>query len=165
MLIDFKVANFRSFRSEQLFSLVSSRDGSHAGNLIPCDGFSVAKVSAIYGSNASGKSNLVKAISAMQQLVLTSATAMNLGDEIDVSPFRLNAQARNEPSKFEISVRIDETTYHYGFSATRERVHDEWLHVRRTGGRISQWIDRAFDPAGPLTNWKLKGPIKKKLKC
>ena len=161
MLIDFKVANFRSFGNEQLFSLVSSRDSSHPGNLIPCDGFSVAKVSAIYGSNASGKSNLIKAISALQRLVLTSATTMNLGDEIEVSPFRLNAQTRIEPSRFEITVLIDETTYHYGFSATRERVQDEWLNVRRSGGRNSQWMERTFDPAGTHTNWTLKGPIKK----
>ncbi len=161
MLIDFKVANFRSFGNEQLFSLVSSRDSSHPGNLIPCDGFSVAKVSAIYGSNASGKSNLIKAISALQRLVLTSATTMNLGDEIDVAPFRLNAETRMEPSRFEVTVLIDGTTYHYGFSATTARVHDEWLNVRRSGGRISQWMERTFDPAGTHTNWTLKGPIKK----
>lgn len=160
MLIEFKVENFRSFRDQQLFSLVASRDSNHPGNLIPCDGFSVAKVAAIYGPNASGKSNLIKALSAVERFVLASATKMNLGDRIDVSPFRLDAEMRNKPSRFELTIVVEGITYVYGFSATPDRVHDEWLSVRKLGGRLSQWVDRRFAPETEKTNWQLKGPIK-----
>ncbi len=160
MLIEFKVENYRSFRDQQLFSLVAGRDNNHPGNLIPSAGFSVAKVAAIYGPNASGKSNLIKALSAVQRFVLASATKMNLGDRIDVSPFRLDAEMRNKSSRFEMTIVVEGTTYVYGFSATPDRVHDEWLSVRKPGGRLSQWVERRFDSETEKTTWQLKGPIK-----
>jgi predicted ATPase len=161
MLIEFKVENFRSFRDEQTFSMVSSRDTAHPDSLIACKGFSIAKTGAVYGSNASGKSNLIKAISVVERLVLASATRMNLGDRIDVSPFRLNAAMRLEPSRFEMTVIIDDITYVYGFAATTERVHDESLYVRRPGGRLTPWIKRKLDPSTEKTAWQIKGPIKR----
>jgi AAA15 family ATPase/GTPase len=161
MLIEFKVANYRSFRDEQTFSMVASRDATHPYNLIDCDGFSVTKAAAVYGPNASGKSNLIKAMSAMERLVLTSATKMNLGDRIDVSPFRLDSATLNQPSRFEVTVLLDGVTYVYGFSATTDRVHDEWLHVRRAGGRQTPWFERSFDPQTQQTDWQIKGPLKR----
>ena len=161
MLIEFRVENFRSFCDEQTFSMVCGRDNAHPGNLIPCDGFSVAKAAAVYGSNASGKSNLIKAISAVERFVLTSATQMNLGDRISVSPFVLDAETVSQPSRFEVTVLVDGVTYVYGFAATTERVHDEWLHVRRRGGRLSSWIERRFDPDTKKTEWRIRGPIKR----
>ena len=162
MLIEFKVANFRSFHEEQTFSLVASKDKAHPDNLIDCGKFKLLKAAAVYGANASGKSNLIKAIRVMEQLVRSSATKLNVGDPIaGISPFRLHTQSRKSPSRFEVTLQNDETQYVYGFSATTERVHDEWLRVRRPGGRLSKWLERKLDPGSGKTRWEIKGPLKK----
>ena len=166
MLIQFSVENYRSFREEQTLSLVASNDDAHASNLIECDkGLRLVKVASLYGANASGKSNLIRAMADMRRFVLASATKMNLGETIDfVSPFRLDATSRNEPSRFEITLLVDGVTFVYGFSATRERVHDEWLHVRPSGGRFSKWLERTLDPATSETSWAFRGPLKRDAK-
>lgn len=162
MLIEFNVANFRSFREEQTLSLIASKDTTHPGNLIGCDKFNLLKVAAIYGANASGKSNLIAAIDFMERFIRTSATKINLGDAIEgVSPFRLDPDHALQPSCFEVTALVDGTTYVYGFSATSERVHDEWLKVRRPGGRLVPYVERRFDVAAGKTRWKIGGPLKK----
>ncbi len=166
MLIQFSVGNYRSFREEQTLSLVASTDDAHEHNLIRCDkGPRLAKVASLYGANASGKSNLIKAMREMRGFVLASATKMNLGETIDfVSPFRLDATSGAEPSRFEITLLLDGVTFVYGFSATRERVHDEWLHVRPSEGRFSKWLERTFDPVAGETSWTIRGPLRKDAK-
>lgn len=162
MLIEFKVANFRSFREEQTLSLVASKDTTHPGNLIDCGNFHLLKAAAVYGANASGKSNLVAAVDFMETFVSTSATKLNLGDPIEgMSPFRLDAEHAGQPSRFEATVLIDGARYVYGFSATAERVHDEWLKVCRPGGRLVSWVERGFDAASGQTHWEIRGPLRK----
>ncbi len=160
MLIEFKVENYRSFRDEQTLSLVSSNDPTHPDNLISCDGFSVTKTAAVYGPNASGKSNLIKAFLAFRDFILGSATRMTLGDTIDISPFRLDEKTGRTPSQFQITLMLNGQTYIYGFSTTPERVHDEWLYVRKARGRLSNWLERRFIPKTKKTEWKIKGHIK-----
>ena len=108
MLIQFSVQNYRSFREEQTLSLVAGKDSAHPDSLINWKGkFRLSKVASIYGANASGKSNLVKAIEAMRDFILDSATQMNLGDSIEcASPFRLDTSTVQEPSQFEITLLI-----------------------------------------------------------
>ena len=164
MLIQFSVGNYRSFREEQTLSMVASKDDAHEHNLIPCDkGLRLAKVAALYGANASGKSNLIKAMRGMCRFILESATKMTLGDTIGfVSPFRLDATSSAEPSRFEITLLLDGDTFVYGFSATQERVHDEWLHVCPSGRvRPSKWLERTFDPLANKTSWAFRGPLRK----
>ncbi|NQU26347.1 MAG: ATP-binding protein [Candidatus Nealsonbacteria bacterium] len=166
MLIQFSVGNYRSFREEQTLSLVASTDDAREHNLIRCDkGPRLTKVASLYGANASGKSNLITAMREMRGFVLASATKMNLGEKIDfVSPFRLDATSVAEPSRFEITLLLDGVTFVYGFSATRERVYDEWLHVRPSGGRFSKWLERTFDPVAGETSWAFRGPLRKDAK-
>ena len=163
MLIQFSVQNYRSFREEQTLSLVAGKDGAHLDSLINCAGkFRLSKVASIYGANASGKSNLVKAMRAMERFVLVSATGMNLGDRIEfVSPFRLDGSTAQEPSRFEITLLIEGDIFVYGFSATKEQVHDEWLFVQPQGKRISKWLQRSRDKASGVTSWAFRGPLKR----
>ena len=163
MLIQFSVQNYRSFREEQILSLVAGKDATHPGSLINCgEKFRLSKVASIYGANASGKSNLVKAMKAMERFVLDSATLMNLGDSIEfVSPFRLDGSTVQEPSRFEITLLIEGDIFFYGFSATKERVHDEWLFVQPQGKRISKWLQRSRDKASGVTSWAFRGPLKR----
>ena len=163
MLIQFSVQNYRSFREEQTLSLVAGKDTTHPGSLINCGGkFRLSKVASIYGANASGKSNLVKAMKAMERFVLNSATRMSLGDSIEfVSPFRLDGSTAQEPSQFEIKLLIEGDIFVYGFSATKEQVHDEWLSVQPQGRRKSKWLESSRDKASGAISWAFRGPLKR----
>jgi uncharacterized protein len=77
------------------------------------------KAVALFGANASGKSNLVKAIGGMSQYVRDSATRMNDGDRIPAAePFRLSSETVNAPSRFEVTFLTEGMLYVYGFSVS-----------------------------------------------
>lgn len=160
MLIEFSVENFRSFKERQTLSLVASKDKAHEGNLIPGEKENLLKVAALYGANASGKSNLVKGINFMESFIRNSATAMTQGDNIPgTTPFRLDPESQGEPSSFEATVVVDGTRYVYGFSVTPERVHREWL-VAYPKGKAQHWLEREFDPESQQTAWTFNKPLK-----
>jgi len=166
MLVEFRVANFRSFREEQVLSLVAGgtgKDESHPDNLIEHDKFRLVKAAAVYGANASGKSNLIKAIAVMKAFIQDSATKMNQGDRIPgITPFRLGRDSSEEPSSFETMVVLDGTRYRYGFAATAERIHGEWLSAHPPApSRRQAWFERRFDPETGQTTWAFRGPFKK----
>lgn len=164
MLIEFRVANFRSFNEEQTISLIASkRDDAHSGNLIMGEKFNLLKAAAIYGPNASGKSNLIKAIHFMKMFILNSATKMNQGDKIrGITPFRLSLDSQKQPSFFEVTIVVDNTRYEYGFSATADRVHDEWLIASPPPPKKRRlWFERRFDPKTNETQWVFRNPFKK----
>src|SRR5207237_629352 len=127
MLIEFRIGNFRSFAEPQTFSLVASADTRHPDNCIPFGNRQLLKSAAIFGANASGKSNLIKALNFMRQFVLQSATTMNIGDEIPVVPFQLDPDSRGKASFFEMAFVVEGVRYQYGFTAANRRVQDEWL--------------------------------------
>lgn len=162
MLVEFKVANYRSFREEQTLSLVASKDPTHAHCLIDAGKLKLLKTAAVYGPNASGKSNLIKAMEFMVKFVAESATTMNLGEPITgVIPFRLDAKSAGQPSSFSAMILIDGSRYEYGFSVTNQHVCAEWLKVCRLGGRLTNWLDRRFDAKSKRTAWSIRGPLKK----
>ncbi|MFH0997663.1 MAG: ATP-binding protein [Pseudomonadota bacterium] len=85
------------------------------------------KTAAIYGSNASGKSNFIKAFVFMRNFVINSSKESQAAEEIDVESHRLSTTTEKEPSFFEIIFVINEFRYRYGFKLDRKRVHSEWL--------------------------------------
>src|SRR5262249_18167406 len=101
MLIEFRVGNFRSFAEPQTLSLVASSDTRPPDNCFHFGKLHLLKSAAVYGANASGKSNLIHAFNFMRQLVLHSATTMNVGDPIPVVAFQLSPDWRGKPSFFE----------------------------------------------------------------
>ena len=130
MLVSFRFKNFLSFKNEQYFSLEAKRaDASLEGNLFSVEGnkSSLLHVSTVYGANASGKSNFINALTRMASFVLESAKNSR-GDEIDTIPFLLSPSCKTQPSEFEIVFFQNSVKYVYGFSLTRESVHDEWLY-------------------------------------
>ncbi|MBN2023010.1 MAG: AAA family ATPase [Pirellulales bacterium] len=164
VLVEFRVKNYRSFRDETVLSLVaaSERDQSHPDNLIRQDKFDLLKTAAIYGANASGKSNLIKALGTMQAFVRDSATKMNAGDAIPgVAPFRLCRELQRDPTTFEVTgILEDGLRFEYGFSATAQRVHDEWL-VAYPRGKAAHWLERCLNPETGETKWTFRGPLGK----
>ncbi|MBP6826106.1 MAG: ATP-binding protein, partial [Saprospiraceae bacterium] len=95
-------------------------------NLIPAGKYNLLRSAAIYGANASGKSNLLKALVAMRENIMNSVR-LSSTSEIDLSPFILSSITENKPSYFEIIIQIAETKYRYGFEADRHNIHAEWL--------------------------------------
>jgi len=134
MLIEFKVGNFLSFKETVTFSMVASDIDSQDCDLDYNGVFSInkelklLKTAAIYGANASGKSNLAKAFGFMKKFVINSSKEMQVTDPIDVEVFRLSSEMEGSPSFFEITFFIDQKIYRYGFQITTEEIVKEWLY-------------------------------------
>jgi len=140
----------------------AKNDAKHPRSLISCGKFNLLKSAAVHGANASGKSNLIKALQCMQNFVRISATRMNEGDKVpSIVPFRLDSECSNRPSRFEVDFIHNELRVDYGFSATPDRVYDEWLNVYPPPhGRRQSWMERTFDFDSGRTEWTFRGPLK-----
>ena len=129
MLIEFRVENFRSFKGEQVLSMVASgSEKSLPDNCMDAGKLKLVRGAAIYGPNASGKSNLIKALDVMQDLVLGSADSRP-GRFLPVIPFLLHSDCKKQPSKFEVVFLHKGVRYQYGFSATSGEIMTEWLYA------------------------------------
>jgi uncharacterized protein len=133
MLIEFSVGNYRSFKEKVTFSMVAANITAKDKELDENNVYRVdkdlelIKSAAIYGANASGKSNLAKAIGFMRWFMVNSSKDTQSTDEINVERFRLNRETEGKPSFFEIVFLLDGKKYRYGFEATTEKVISEWL--------------------------------------
>ncbi len=131
MLLEFKVNNFRSIKDTVTFSmLTSSKD---EGNCVAIRDYSLLKSAIMYGANASGKSNLLKAMAFMGQLVLNRYKIMQSTDLLPYDPYRLSDETEKASSTFEIVFFIDEIKYRYGFETDSEVVYSEWLYADEKG--------------------------------
>lgn len=128
MLIQFSVKNYLSFQNLAILSMVASAIREHSNdNLAKKGKLRLLKSAAIYGANASGKSNLLKAMNFARHLVVDSARITQAGDRIGVKSFKLDSQSEKEPSFFEFIFICKETRYRYGFEVTSKKVCKEWL--------------------------------------
>lgn len=127
MLIRFRVQNFLSFNNEVELSLVAGRAQKHPEHIIKKSSNSdvdLLKSALIYGANASGKSNLIKAIKFAQRMVTTGVKAK---DSIPRKPFKLDPLAISRPSRFEFEIKYNEHLYVYGFSLNSIKILEEWM--------------------------------------
>lgn len=133
MLIEFTVGNFKSFRDKTTFSMIAANLTSDdpaldRDNVIPIKkDLRLLKSAAVYGANASGKSNFGIALRFMRQFVLDSSREASTPAEVGLQPFRPNREAHEQPSFFEMIFLINGQQYRYGFEANRKRVVSEWL--------------------------------------
>ena len=126
MIISFTVENWMSFREKASFSMIASRERQH-GDRVPKLGkyqTRVLPVAAIYGGNASGKTNFFKALSFAKVLVVKGTQPDSL---IPVEPFRLDSKAIEQPSQFGFELLINEIIYEFSFAITRKAVVEEKL--------------------------------------
>ena len=148
MLIEFRVKNFRSLREEQVLSLVASKDKTLQDSHTQPTGITAAptllRSAVVYGANASGKSNLIKALQYMRSVVIESATAMQPGQTFAVQPFRLDADSTSRSSEFEVTFLIDGVRYQYGFAMTALRIVSEHLLVYKAF-KPQRWFTRHYD--------------------
>jgi AAA15 family ATPase/GTPase len=131
VLINFTVDYFRSFGVEQTLNMVATALKDHPGHCveIPSTDKSVLQVGVIYGANASGKSNLVKAMQFAQQMVFGRTTVKGLVQ----NHFRF--VKKQEPASFEFRFLAGGQVFVYGFTITQEAVLEEWLDVATDSGR------------------------------
>jgi len=158
MLVQFSVKNWRSIKEEQTLSLVKAKGEELVASnsfetTTPATG-SLLRSLTIYGANASGKSNVIKAMRAMENIVLESASKWQQGDSIPVAPFLLDCDTKNEPSEFEVIFVASGVRYQYGFSATSERISEEWL-LAFPLGRPQRWFSRLWDNENKTYSWEI----------
>jgi uncharacterized protein len=129
MLVRFSVENLLSFRERVELSMVASRQehGNSDDVISPAtpEGIPLLKLAIIYGANASGKSNLVKAVSIARDLILHPPQSE---EKLTFLPFKLDRYCYKKPSRFEFEIKLHERYFAYGFSVSRERVVEEWLY-------------------------------------
>lgn len=133
MLIQFKVANYRSIKGQVVLSMLASKDQEHNEHVIDAGNKGrYLKSSIIYGANASGKSNLLLAFYFMVNYVLTSHEKQ-LNIPTGRIPFKFDSDTPEEPSVFEVVFIADQTKYVYGFSANDQKIIDEYLYYYPNG--------------------------------
>lgn len=140
MLIDFTVENWMSFRDPTSFSMIASRERQH-GERVP----KVAKyqtrvlpIAAIYGGNASGKTNFFKALSFAKNLITQGTQPDSL---IPVETFKLDPAFADSPSRFSFQILVEEVIYEFSFALTRKEILEEKL-VQITSGSEKVLFDR-----------------------
>lgn len=156
MLLEFSVTNFRSIKEKQTLSMVASSDKE----LLDSNTFETGltgspralRSTAVYGANASGKSNLIMAIGFMKRFVLHSAKETQAGEKIEVKPFLLSPQTSKESSIFEIQFIQENIRYQYGFAVNNIQVSHEWL-VAYPEGKPQRWFERHYDFDSQKENW------------
>lgn len=127
MFVKFSVQNFLSFKDLNSLELIASNITQHEENTIDTKQYKLLKSVAIFGANASGKSNLFKAMQFARDFVLSSSKESQANEKIHVTPFLLSTKTESEPSLFEFVFLKNNTKYRYGFRLNNSIVVDEWL--------------------------------------
>ena len=153
MLIQFNFENFRSFRDEVNLDLSATKMTEFSGRVAAVGGEKILSVAAIYGANASGKSNIYHAFEYMSEYVINS---FRYGDEGETfaqyrpTPFLFDSTSENAESSFEVYFTMPEDktekTYNYGFCVGKEGITEEWLNTKAKSARkFSQVFYRSED--------------------
>lgn len=161
MLIQFSVKNFRSLRDMQTLSLARGAgeelETENSVQLATPGAPALLRSAVLYGPNAGGKSNLVKALTLMEWFVTESATDRQHGDSLPYEPFKLDLVSSTQPTEFEASFISNGVRYQYGFAYTKDRIHEEWLYAYPVG-RAQKWIDRKWNAETKAYEWgKMSG--------
>ncbi len=131
MIEEFSFGNFRSFKNVQTLNMTAAKIKSSnprldVDNLIPINNkLSLLKSKAIYGANASGKSNIVKALGCFIKIIQESSNNENI--LILVDSFKLSTETENKPTFFELVFRSKDVRYRYGFEVDSLEIKSEWL--------------------------------------
>ena len=140
MLLQFNFKNFKSFRDDTTLDMTATKISEYEKHIIKFGGEQVLPIAAIFGANASGKSNVVEAFRYMHQYVLFS---LNYGGDAPKktkdgfarpTPFIFDSNSKDAESFFEVYFIDDkdekEKTYNYGFAIDSFGVTEEWLNVK-----------------------------------
>ena len=144
MLLQFSVSNYRSFKNEAVLSMEASKDHQHEEHVYVSGKNRVLQNACIFGANASGKTNLLRAMDTAIHLVRQSNNRQVGEPLIAIEPFLFSKTTQDQPSSFEFVFLQNGMKYVYGFSATRERIVKEYLYHYRTS-RAAVIFERIYD--------------------
>jgi len=125
MLIRFVISNFLSFKDETEFNMIADSFRNHNHHLYKAKTLRILKGSAIYGANGAGKSNLVKSIHFLQELVKIG----EISQSINSKKFKLDKENIRKPVNFEIEFYFKKKIYNYGIQLNERIVENEWLYI------------------------------------
>lgn len=146
MLLRFNVNNFLSFNSEQEFSMNPGTATTFDYRVAKFEEQSILKFSSLYGANASGKSNLVKAIDFSRRIIVEGIEELDSTEKY----YKLDKENVNLPTKFEYDLKIKDKYYGYGFSVNLrdKKVLNEWLV------ELNRDEDKVIYEREPSSNYK-----------
>ncbi len=143
MLIEFRVENHRSLRDEQSLTMETGRVGDEADSRprsVSGHSESLLPVVALYGANASGKTNVLNALVFMREAVLFSFNLWPPDQGVPRNQFAWGSK-REAPSLFEVTVLIDSVRHQYGFVVSDDSILEEWLFAW-PNGKKQTWFTR-----------------------
>lgn len=130
MLIRFSFKNFKSFKDENCLDMEATSLKEHEYNVAKTDSTEILKVSAIYGANASGKTNVLQAFNYMKKRILVSddSKVNSPMDEENIYSFMIN----DNPISLEVEILAkNNKIYKYGFDILKDKIILEWLYEKR----------------------------------
>ncbi len=165
MIIDFSVKNFRSFKEVQKLSFVANnRDETLPEAIIDPElaGAEFAKIRllkgiVIYGANAAGKTNTLKALGFLAHMVEDSATELDEGDPTGVESFQFHPNTPAEPTEFVLRFIVEGVRYHFALVLNKERILYESLSAFPRG-REQVWYERSWDDEDETYIWEPARP-------
>lgn len=130
MLIQFSVKNYKSFKEEQVFSMEAGTGDENIENIVTLNETNerILKTTALYGANASGKTNLISAFSAAIMMVRLSNNRQPGEKLMQMEPFAFDDKTKVEPCEFEFIFYTNNSKYVYGFKADKNKIHEEYLY-------------------------------------
>lgn len=140
MILEFSVSNFLSFKDKVTFSMIATSNKGLEDNYVVMGDKKILKSVAIYGANASGKSNLFKILSQVI-MMLSMSNNIDINAKLPIVPFKLDKESITKPSEFEIKFILDEIRYVYGFVADTNQIYEEYLYYY-PNGRETKIFDR-----------------------
>lgn len=142
MLLRFRFANVLSFREEQDLSFAAASIAGTEGAVVssPVTKHGVLPVIGIYGANASGKTNVIRALAFMYSAVENSYRRWKPDGGIPRRPFQLSNTARQEASSFAADFMLHGIRHEYGFVVDSNVVQQEWLYVYPNGKRQAWFV-------------------------
>ncbi|MFZ2969273.1 MAG: ATP-binding protein [Sulfuricurvum sp.] len=125
MLKRFTVENFSSYKDENRLELTAGRTEMHPNHLVEFSKVKILKSAILYGANASGKSNLIKAMEYAKEIILKNLDNV----ETYKKYFRLDSEKFSKPTQFKFEVELDKRFFAYGFSVLlqQKEIEEEWL--------------------------------------
>ncbi len=135
MLVRFSVENYRSFNEKQVFSMAAGKHTRHKNHLLVVNGKRLLKGSVLFGANAAGKSNLIKAINFGRNIVFEGVSA---GQTFNRN-FRIDSESISRPGVFQYDFVSNEHFYSYGFAISYldSTIISEWLYLVDDGKEVA----------------------------
>lgn len=165
MLVEFSVGNFWSFKDIQTLQMQAAKIKSKFPKVDEenvfaiSDKLSLLKSKAIYGANASGKSNLVRAFTAMYYIIKDNLSTLNVLEK-NILPFKFDEDAIEQPSFFQLIFILEGIQYRYGFEASSTEIISEWLFGKpldTAGVRERYFFVREGDQVDVNEEWFKEG--------